>query len=396
MTSRFDPSQPEGQRLEYKAAAALQQKNRIARAVAAMLNAQGGEVWIGVRTEAEMPVEIEGVEDAAHARRSLEDALCDLLEPPWSAALGTIAEVVHGAKTLLVVECREDVHGRPFAVVSREGREYVTRAGARVRRMSRDELTRAFSTAVNPPRDDEATQVIAEFRGLVTDARRFPDRFWMLATPSERLPVPLPFDDATFREALRALLVDPARSGNRARGLTVPNPFLPVEMRAEAAEIRDAADQRWFLRCDSPGSLRFHASLEVPAFNMPLQQDRALWPYALCELPASFLRLLDTLYELAGVADETPVLFDMGLTGAKGWTLGPYSPDTLGYRTKARALDRDAIIWSDPLCFTRGELRQRDAIAMRAVSRIYREWGHDGDFLPREWNRETKRLELPD
>ncbi|MBI4878834.1 MAG: ATP-binding protein [Planctomycetes bacterium] len=394
MSSRLDANRAEGPRLEYKSAAALKDTSRIARAVAAMLNAKGGEIWIGVRAEAEVPVEIEGVEDAARARRSLEDALCDLLEPPWSAELGTIEEVPHGARALLVVVCRENAGGGPFAVLGRDGREFLTRAGARVRRMSREELARAFSKPRDPRPDGEAMRIIEDFRGLVTDRKRFPDRFWMLATPGT--PMTLPFDDDSFRANLHQTLVDPARSGNRPQGFTVVNRFATIDLRAEAAWIGADDDAHWSLRIDHGGTLSFHVPLDVLAFNLPFRKERALWPYVLCELPASFLRLLDALYQLAGVDDETPILFDMGLTGAEAWTLGPHSPDALGYRTNARAFDRDALLWSDPLRFTRRELRQRDAIALRAVSRIYREWGHDGDFLPREWNRDTKRLELPD
>ena len=262
--------------------------------------------------------------------------------------------------------------------------------------MSRAELAEAFiHSAVGPGQQGIARPTIEGFRRIVTDRSRFADRFWMLATPGRA--VRLPFDDERFRDALRELLNQPARSHNRNAGFSVVSRLATPDLRAEEASVGD--DQNRSLIINAQGTLSFHAPLDVPAFNTPFRRDTALWPFALCELPASFLRLLDAIYDVAEVDDSTPIAIDVGFVGLRGWSLGPYSPDAVGYRTHTQELDKDEILWSDPIVTTRRELRHsdhRDKVARRAVTRIYREFGHEGDVLPREWNRETGLLDLSD
>ncbi len=393
MKSPFDVTRPEGQRTEYKCAAALDQTRIVPRAVAAMLNSGGGDVWIGVREKAELPSRIEGVENPSAELRRLQDVLCDLLEPAWSPAFGTIEAVEHGDTYLLVVRCRNVARNGPFAVLGAGGREFPLRVGARVRSMSREELAEAFSRG-SPPGAGVATKVIEEFRAHVTDRRRFDDRFWMLATPDESCS--LPFDDEPFRRGVEELLTRPERSGNRPSGFGVVRRLSTARTLGTSSEVGARDDPNGWLALDASATLRFHAPLDVPAFNTPLHQEKAFWPYALCELPASFLRLLDCLYEIGGVPGSTAISIDIGLVGARGWTLAPFSPRAIGHRLHEKPLDRDEILWSDPLRTTRSKLREPDRVAWHAVTRIYREFGHEGDVLPREWNRETRRLELGD
>lgn len=394
MNPHFDPTQPEGQRVEYKSAASLEKPRDLAHTVAAMLNAGGGTVWIGIREESEVPTEVEGVAEAALDRRRLEDTLCDTLEPAWSASAGAIGERRVRDKTVLFVHCHDKVTGAPFAVLGSGGREFPIRVGARIRRMSRDELARAFAATPTPERREIAMPVIEEFRRLVTDRSRFSNRFWILATPDEDLA--LPFQEDGFRTALKELLSRPEQSGNRHAGFNVISRFVAPALRDEAARIGEFDDQHWSLAIDGHGTLKFHVPLDVPAFNTPFRHETALWPFALCELVASFVRVLNGIYELGEVPGPTPVVLDVGLVGARSWTLGPHSPDSISYHADARPLEKDEILWSDPLRTTRAELGERDLVAWRAVTRIYREFGHDGDVLPREWNRETKRLHLPE
>lgn len=394
MNLGLDMSEPEGMQLAYEDVRVLERPRVLVRDVAAMLNAQGGTIWVGVREEGGFPVEFQGVPDAPAQRRRVEDALADLLEPAWSGELGQVDVVTIGGKTLLVITCHASADGRPFALVGAGGREFVTRVGAHVRELSRDELTRAFASATPMVAPAEfALQVIEEFRGRVMDRRRFADRFWMLATPDE--PLRLPFDDDPFRAELLELLAIPERSGNQ-RGFTVVQRVLPPRVGAEAAWVGDPDDVRWSLGFDARGTLRFHVPLDVPAFNTPLRsRETRLWPYAFCQLPVSFLRLLDALYELGRIPDATALRLDVGLAGARGWTLGPASPNTIRHRVDARALEQDEIVWTDPVRFARADLREHDRVAWRAVTRLYRAFGHQADDLPREWDRETKRLDLP-
>ena len=71
----------EDQHLELKSRDALKHPETIAREVVAMLNADGGEIWIGIREENGRAMEIEPVDDAEPAKERLWDHLVDSLEP---------------------------------------------------------------------------------------------------------------------------------------------------------------------------------------------------------------------------------------------------------------------------------------------------------------------------
>ena len=118
MSTQLDLTMPEGPGVEYKGAESLKALRDIVRAVAAMLNAGGGgTIWIGVREQAERPTEVEGVRDIVAARRRVEDALCDSLEPPWSSEVGKLEECSHAEKDLLAITCGPEPVGGPFAVL---------------------------------------------------------------------------------------------------------------------------------------------------------------------------------------------------------------------------------------------------------------------------------------
>ncbi len=78
--------QPEGERLEHKSLAALAEPDKIAREAVAMLNSQGGEVWIGIK-EGQGRNEVEAIPhaEAARAEASASRTTCSTSSSrrPW-------------------------------------------------------------------------------------------------------------------------------------------------------------------------------------------------------------------------------------------------------------------------------------------------------------------------
>ena len=77
----------EGQRLEFKAADVLDSPAYVAREAAAMLNAIGGEIWIGVEEREGKASRLEPVRDAERARSALLDAQWARLGPAASMSV---------------------------------------------------------------------------------------------------------------------------------------------------------------------------------------------------------------------------------------------------------------------------------------------------------------------
>jgi predicted HTH transcriptional regulator len=82
MSDGIPLGQRESQRLEFKGADALKDPEKIAREVVAMLNAEGGEIWVGLREEEGRAVAVEAIPNAEAEGRRLLDYLVDTVEPP--------------------------------------------------------------------------------------------------------------------------------------------------------------------------------------------------------------------------------------------------------------------------------------------------------------------------
>src|SRR5258708_34993390 len=93
MSRGLPTDQPEGERLELKSLAALTEPDKIAREAVAMLNSQGGEVWIGIK-EGQGRNEVEAMPhaEAVRARQRLQDHLLDVIEPTPVAGEATVTD----------------------------------------------------------------------------------------------------------------------------------------------------------------------------------------------------------------------------------------------------------------------------------------------------------------
>lgn len=144
----------EGPRLEFKGAAALKAPKVLGHGIVAMLNAEGGEVWVGLREENERAVAIDPIADPEGERRRLLDHLVDAIEPWLSAEIEVESQPSEEGFVLRIVARPEPRH-RPYALLKSGGRQYVIRVGPRIRPMTREELKRRFSERASMPPSSE-------------------------------------------------------------------------------------------------------------------------------------------------------------------------------------------------------------------------------------------------
>lgn len=385
-------AEPEGERIEYKDARALENLQDIGREVVAFLNRDGGTIYIGVREENEKPVEVHGVNNPAKHRRRIEDSLASTIEPSWSPEV-RITEDDSTGKILLLIECTPVPANRPYALLGKgNARHFYKRSGSRVDVMRREEVQDAFRCQVPSAERGqiEARTRLETFRKPFFDGVTYPDRFWMLITPTAVPDVDLKRIDVLFR--------DPAQSGNRASGFHVFAQHLEVRRKAEGVTLGNGGD--WHLEYRG-GALTFHAPLNVLFWKTALvrRPGREIWPFSVLEFPVSFTRLAAAIFATGQLANDAQILFDLGIIGARDWSLGPYEPNSMGYRTERfhRQLDGGEFVLQQPLRQPWQTFRGNpDRLAYEMVRLIYVEFGHNENAIPKQFDPTTGRLVFPE
>jgi hypothetical protein len=392
MSTGVPIDQPEGQRLERKSLAALAEPDKIAREAVAMLNSQGGEVWIGIK-EGKGRNEVEAMPhaEAARARQRLQDHLLDVIEPTPVAGEVTVTDepvstgpAEHRRVLRVALEPRP---GRgPYALHRRGGRYFLRRFGDRIVEMSRDDIGRAF----NPARPAEATGAAratlqAEVQALL---KRPTARFWLGIEPEQG-------GDLNLRK-LRGteMLTEPTLSGTPRGSYN----FTAATYRG-AAKLRKSGagtavmigdDDVISLRVLATGGVRFEAALEEIFWvgRVPfVDEERLLSPEALLGYVISVTRLIAPLLDEARLWHRPPqgdFWAALGMTGLQGWGLLPGDlAGWIAYRyqvSRFRFQDKDLLL-EEPLRFSQADLRERpDECGMRLIEKIYD--GFEIDLLP--------------
>jgi len=391
MKPRDIPRDKEGQRLEFKGRDALDDPSGIARVVVAMLNADGGEVWIGVEEREGRAFAPQEIPEPGLAERSLRDYLVDTIEPsPRQDEVAVAAERVAGGATLLRVRVSPGEGRRPYAHIKDGGRHYVVRVADRLRPMSREEILGPARSAT--PRDESA-EVRRDFlREREEQQRRGKEIFWVRIQPVPG--VELNLED----ETLRACLNDPTATGNRPAGWVFANAYgeSVLEPHKNRRVLGDEDARRTEVRRD--GGLVFAAPMDNLKW---MGYEREIWPFALLEFPTSLFRLAATLYSGKLTSRHAAVLADLALFRVGGWKLRPYSPDAAGRLWSNAAVFRDEdLFYPDPLLFRGDEvLEEPDRCAFRLVERVYKAFfrdRYDPKMIPREYDRKSGRLVLPE
>lgn len=376
--------QREGTRLEFKRADVLQRPESVAREVVAMLNAEGGDVWVGVEEENGFGVRVTPVKDAERERGRLLDHLADTIEPTPSGADVIVDAVSDAAGDVLVVRVKPGPR-KPYAQLKGDARRYIKRVDDRLRPMARDDLRELFATE---SKADDALEAARRSLREARDGRQAEDR------PGLWLMIRLATTDLTLdlgSDELRNLLVNPRATGNRDDGWACVGAW--AEPHASGEEL--VLDARLFKTgIHESGRIRVELSMQ----RLARDEEGAVWPFAFIEHTVSAFRLSKALY--AGrVSPDQGILADFGIFGLRGWILRPYSPNALDHRFGGRAgeikpFGEQDLLPTKLVEFTTDKLANNpDGVAWPIIEYVYRAFGYPRrEAIPREFNAQTRRL----
>jgi len=384
----------EDQRLEFKSKAALDSPETVARAVAGMLNAGGGEVWIGVeeRQEEGKAAAIDPVPEPGRAGRRLQDYLVDVLDPsPTAEEVAIEPSPADADPALLVVQVHPagDKGDRgPYALRKGGAWHFVRRVGARNHPMSREEIFGATARGTDDRPLDDAIRALKEERQSFRNEGG--TGLWIAMRPARTVHLD-PQD-----ERLSEIALDPSLTGNRRAGWHFASASHQPRLTQDGIE--------WGLRWDSVdraaawthvagnGELVFRTALEWLHWK---GEEREIWPLILLEYPISAFRIARVIYRDL-LAREDQVVADLALLGAGGWGLRAGSPGDFFFGEDLIRLEESDLIW-EPVAFPFGEIDEHpDRCGFRLVRRVYQAFGIRQADMPREYDPETGRLILPE
>jgi hypothetical protein len=378
MSDSIPLGQRESQRLEFKGADALKDPEKIAREVVAMLNAEGGEVWVGLREEEGRAVAVEAIPNAEAEKRRLLDYLVDTIEPPLSGNEVDVEPRDEGEGAVLRIVAAPDPARRPYAFLRKGGRHFVIRIKDRIRGMTRDEL---LARNQGPQALESAEGKMREEKGAILE--RDGGLFWLRLQPVSEVEIE--------PRKQRDLLIDPELSGNRRGGWNFANadrsPVILPDKLVTAPEVR----RRVEIRRD--GGVVF----EVPLEDLSHGREKELSPTALLEFPVSAFRLAKAIYG-GKLKPGDPVLADLMVLGVRGWILRGGTPgQAIALNTPHKYDSSDDLIWESPLRFDFAEIdASPDGCAYRLVRRVYEAFDFNESAIPGWFNRQSRRLVLPE
>ena len=371
--------QRESQRLEFKGADALKEPEKIAREVVAMLNAEGGVVWVGLREEEGRAVAVEAILKAEAEGRRLRDYLVDTIEPPLSGHEVDVEPRDEGEGAVLRIVVAPDPARKPYAFLRKGGRHFVVRIEDRIRLMTRDEL---LARDQGSQALESADAQIREEKGAIL--RQDGGLFWLRLQPVPKVEVE-PHGD---------LLIAPELSGNRRGGWNFVNsdrsPVMLPDKLVTAPEVR----RRVEIRRD--GGMVFAMPLEDLSLGRK-GQEKELWPGALLEFPVSAFRLAKVIYG-GKLNPGDLVLADLAILGIRGWILRGGTPGQVPILNTPHGYDSsDDLLWESPLRFDFAEIdASPDECAYRLVRRIYEAFDFSEGAIPEWFSRQSRRLIFPE
>ena len=414
--------------LELKGRDSLRQPESIAREVVALLNADGGDVWVGIREAGGVGVQVEGLADPEGEKDRLRDSLVGLLEPQPTSDEVRI-EVIGGSEKVLRICTEPRPERRPYSL-RRGGRlEFPIRFEDRLRPMTRSEIAETFGSARSRGSAGVAPAPSAEEQALRQDQQEAlksdQPTFWVGMEPSEgarRLDLD--------RLMASGLLEDPTLSGNRWKGINfrlalqgtlfVAEPAAPrVVSQLHRSWLTVGRDTPFELSIGETGGLRSTLRLDEHPFSFPPEPERSpfpelrgaqvLNPKALLEYPASLFRLLRALGEqglLSGGPGELAAA--VVLANVEGWYIRP-GPDhpaweyPIGLHPLPPALQRRPSPFTDGRSFVgpvlqvseRDLLTSPDSCAVRIMTQVFAAFGWLESEIP-YFDRGQRKLEFLD
>ena len=391
----------ESQTVEFTSRDALKDLPEIAREVVAMLNAEGGEVWIGVREEAGRAIAIEPIANLEAEVRRLRDHLIDTIEPSPNEREVTVSEGGTAEGLLIRIAVKPEQRRKPYARTGRSARLYVTRVEDRLRSLTRDEIAEAFTKTAEtgvPHDEGEACKLLEqeltwELERPATGARQL---FWLRLLPSGKAELDL------GRVRQSGLLTDRDRTGGERFMASFTDAYAwgRQEPEVKQGQLVVGKEGDYWLVVDRASGLGFTAPLESLRANPVLPGELLLYSLHLLEYPISVLRLAGALSadpNLWERPDRVPALWTahMALFGLRGWTLRPGTPDPWGAltaRAPAKPFPDDYFALDRPLVFSTQQVREEpDRCAFRLVARLYEAFGYSEDAIPRQFDRRSGR-----
>jgi schlafen family protein len=380
----------------------------VAREAVALLNAEGGEIWIGLTTERGTVVGLEPIAGAEGERTRVQDFLVDSIEPfptPSEIEVSVVA-VAPAEGSLLCVRCHP---AQPlYAYLERSGRWFLRRTGDRSRLLSREEIERGLvrrGLAREPQVASAEATLQAEVQAQSVSEWHVRGGFWLHLEPSglQRLDL----------EALREsdYLLEPAATGNRRAGAT----FVPAALYGKGPALAGddlgrclaMGEESFHLRIYDNGRVVFRAPLEsfVARPDPRHPAPRELSSDDLLEYPISVFRLVGRLFGESGLwqgglAPAGVVLAHLAFFQLEGWGLRPRSRratgDFLFRRQPLKIFAGKDFLLDRPLRFRMEEiLRRPDACGFRLIRQLYLAFGFSLTELPPEFDPRLGRLILP-
>jgi len=307
---------------------------KVLRVVVGMLNARGGEIFLGVEEEGGVAVRIQEVREPERRVRSLLDAILDRVSPPPEDLDVETVEVE--ARRILRIRVGKAAGG-PAPTALRKGPYlgFFRRTGDRQVALGRDELVREPHSPVDRL-DEIRKEIDSSFRELEVAAGDG-GLFRLLAKPV-RAP------DAVVPELdwIRKVLEEPSAVGSR------PGTFhcLPVwhwappEARSRSIRGEGSRPIGWqsgwadparnHLRVLRDGAVEFRTGIESTLLRPAASgRETVLDPAALVGFTASFFRIAGRLLERAGgIAAYATVAEMAGLPRVR---LRPFRHDSVYY-----------------------------------------------------------------
>ncbi len=388
MSDRIPLGEKEGHRREFKSALALKDPEIIARGVVAMLNAEGGEVWVGLREEGERAVAIEPIPDPEREVRRLQDFLVDTVEPSLRGEEVRVASVSSEEGAILRVTARPQEGRKPYAFTKRGGWHFVIRVGGRTRPMTREEIQRGFSSAGAAEGQDleNAKARVLEKREALR-GKRGPS-LWVVLEPVADLDLELQ------DRSLEDLFEEPSLTHNRRTGLNFAASYSQrPRVRKDRLVVRDEEGEGRSVEITRRGGMALGGPLASLFWDV---DDGELSPIGLLEYPVSAFRIAAEVYK-GRLQPEERVVADLALFGIEGSKLRPCSPQSFWSsprRHKVFAESKDLVV---ELEFSAEQIQQEpDRCGYRLVERVYEAFGYRREQVPEEFDQKTGRLVLPE
>ncbi len=354
----------ESSKLEFKSGEVLRDPSKVGREVVAFLNSSGGEVWVGLEEEQSVAVRVSAIPDPEQARKRLLDFLVDTIEPSLTDR-ELKSEVVEG---VIKLQARPETRRGPYCFVARDGRHFLKRLDTRSRLMTREEIRNAFREAEDGA-DGNWTAPLSERRKECQG-----EKLWLGVMPRPELELDL--------ELVKSLFGDPVSTGNRREGWNFANEYGEVRLRKERLE---KVGDDWRIQVHRSGLIALCLSLAHLYRQGP---ERTFWPPALLEYPTSVIRLAKFVYAPHGPKE---VAVDLALLGVAGWTLRPYTVNSIRFQMSEVSpfQDEQDLIWSRPIFYSWSELEQSpDSCAYRWIRRVYEAFGYAESQIPVEFHPE--------